>query len=765
MTDRTLTAAEARTELYDVFRSEGSFAEKAENALQLGREYLGADHGFLTEIDQTNDTWEILVSTDPDAGDFAPGIQLNLESTYCHRTIESESSIALHDAAEQGWEDDPAFTSGGYHCYHGTRLVVDGAPFGTVCFLAQDPRREVFSEGETMFAELIAQLIERELENQRHEREYRQQANLATVLNRVLRHNLRNDMAVIRGRTQIMAEQLADDTHSEIALRNIDKLIQLGEKARELESIVADTSEPQTVDLRALIDRVVTTVSDDNPNATISVECSETVSAQVLRSFEQALFEIVENAATHCGESPTITVRIEPRDDTVEIQVSDDGPGLPKQERDVLTAGAETPLVHGSGLGLWLVNWVVSSHDGTIEPTVTPEGTTMAISIPRGVTPTQSSATELTRPPDEYRAAFQAANDAMVITDTEGRILDANETACETYGLSRSDLLGRTVREFFPDDYDAEAEWQAFQSGAKDRDTVTVIGADGEEHVLEYAGTPNVVPGQNLFIARDITGRVEREAELRMKTQAIDDAPIGMTITDPSQADNPMVYANDRFCELTGYDREEILDQNCRFLQGEDTHADRVRMIRDAIDNEESVSTTIRNYRKDGTGFWNHITIAPVTDDNGALTNWIGFQQDVTDRRKREDALEATTDRLTGIVDAAPNPIFALDTEGRVTQWNDASERVFGYTAAEAVGEPITSLDLHTDAQEAAFEQRFTTVLAGESVSQFEITRQTKSGDSVDLRVSPILLRDGDGEPTGVMVVAEIQNEPAGSDR
>jgi len=171
--------------------------------------------GFLTRIEQGTDRWEILVSTDPGDGDFPPGMELDLDAAYCKRTIDAEASVSFGDAAAEGWADDPAFTASGYHCYHGTRLIIDDEPFGTVCFLSEEPRAEGFSDGETMFAELVAQLLERDLERTTHEAEIRRQANLTTVLNRVLRHNLRNEMTVIRGHTQVMAEQLADDDHSD----------------------------------------------------------------------------------------------------------------------------------------------------------------------------------------------------------------------------------------------------------------------------------------------------------------------------------------------------------------------------------------------------------------------------------------------------------------------------------------------------------------------------------------------------------------------
>lgn len=143
--------------------------------------------------------------------------------------------------------------------------------------------------------------------------------------------------------------------------------------------------------------------------------------------------------------------------------------------------------------------------------------------------------------------------------------------------------------------------------------------------------------------SRDLAER-ERElsetvSELELTRQAIDAAPIGVTITDPDQPDNPTVYANAAFERLTGHDSEEVLGENMRLLQGPASDPDRVAAMREAIDAQEPVSMTLINYRTDGTQFWNRVDIAPVRNDSGRVTNYVGFQTDVTDQKIREQRL------------------------------------------------------------------------------------------------------------------------------
>ncbi len=126
----------------------------------------------------------------------------------------------------------------------------------------------------------------------------------------------------------------------------------------------------------------------------------------------------------------------------------------------------------------------------------------------------------------------------------------------------------------------------------------------------------------------------EVKEELSVKERAMDEAPIGITISDPSKEDNPLIYANDAYSALTGYDQDELVGRNCRFLQGEATREAPTTEIRQAINAEEPVSVELRNYRKDGELFWNRVTIAPLYDDNVDVEHFVGFQENVTPYRK-----------------------------------------------------------------------------------------------------------------------------------
>ncbi|MCU4800171.1 PAS domain-containing protein [Halobacteria archaeon HArc-gm2] len=131
-----------------------------------------------------------------------------------------------------------------------------------------------------------------------------------------------------------------------------------------------------------------------------------------------------------------------------------------------------------------------------------------------------------------------------------------------------------------------------------------------------------------------------------LKERAMDEAPVGITITDATQPDNPLIYVNEAFERVTGYPREEVLGRNCRLLQGPETREEPVRTLREAVDAGESVTVELRNYRRDGEEFWNEVTIAPIEGEDGEPVNFVGFQNDVTRRKAAEMALEDERERL-----------------------------------------------------------------------------------------------------------------------
>lgn len=181
--------------------------------------------------------------------------------------------------------------------------------------------------------------------------------------------------------------------------------------------------------------------------------------------------------------------------------------------------------------------------------------------------------------------------------------------------------------------------------------------------------------------------------------RVLDEAPVGITVSDVRQPDEPLVYVNEQFLEQTGYSRESAIGRNCRFLQGPATATEPVDRMREAIDAGKSVSVELRNYREDGELFWQEVSLAPIRDDDGTVTHYAGFQADVTRRKRAERAAErhraalaeeretlrSLLDRLDGVVEQVTGAVVEA-----------GSHTALGETACSRLGESYAAAWLAT---------------------------------------------------------------------
>jgi len=129
------------------------------------------------------------------------------------------------------------------------------------------------------------------------------------------------------------------------------------------------------------------------------------------------------------------------------------------------------------------------------------------------------------------------------------------------------------------------------------------------------------------------------ERELRLLYRAVAASSNGITISDSTAPDEPLTYVNRSFELMTGYSSEEVLGRNCRFLQGDDRDQQSLLVVRVALREGRDCEVLLRNYRKDGTPFWNELRLSPVHDERGRLVNFVGVQNDVTERKRAEEEL------------------------------------------------------------------------------------------------------------------------------
>jgi PAS domain S-box-containing protein len=246
-----------------------------------------------------------------------------------------------------------------------------------------------------------------------------------------------------------------------------------------------------------------------------------------------------------------------------------------------------------------------------------------------------NNAVELTRARRERKRhlnAIETTREGIAIFNDDGELIYVNESFADLYGYDPEEMIGEHWELIYRDEDVSEVHDEilpTLEVNGHWRGETIGLRADGstfvEDHMLASSDGGEVV-----CTVQDITEYKDRKQELELKNRAMDEAPVGIVITDPAQDDNPIIYANERFQQLTGYAEDEILGRNCRFLQGEDTDPEPVATMREAVDNQEPVTVELRNYRNDGAEFWTRVSIAPVKNDDGNVTHFVGFQQDVT---------------------------------------------------------------------------------------------------------------------------------------
>jgi signal transduction histidine kinase len=373
-----------RREVYQIREDqELTLSEKFNRLLSLGCEYLGVENGHIKRIDKERGLHDVIASAGGEGELLEIGAQHTHATTFCRRTIEQDSPLAISHASEQGWAEDPAYHTHNLECYLGATISVEGTTFGTVCFVSKAPHTREFSASERAFVELVAGVVGTEIEAKRYEYKLADRDRLNAVLNRVLRHNLRNSMNVVSGYAELLTQRLTGD-EQELAKRIVasaGNLTELGETARNLESVARDSSPPGQQELAPLLSAVATELRERHPEAAVDIEIPDSQTAFANEYLKPALYELGENAITHTDEDPELKLSLQSEtehDDWVVIEIDDNGTGLPEMERNILRGRMETQLEHGQGLGLWFVYWTVVRSGGKLTVAVD-EGTTIRV--------------------------------------------------------------------------------------------------------------------------------------------------------------------------------------------------------------------------------------------------------------------------------------------------------------------------------------------------------------------------------------------------
>ncbi|MEZ3117505.1 PAS domain S-box protein, partial [Halobaculum sp. MBLA0147] len=339
---------------------------------------------------------------------------------------------------------------------------------------------------------------------------------------------------------------------------------------------------------------------------------------------------------------------------------------------------------------------------------------------------------EREREMERFGEVLGGLDDGVYAVDADDELVYVNDEFAAMEGVDRETLLGTRLDEWVTDqsrDCVRDVRERAADAEGVAQVECSYRPTNGEEFPAELRISTVSQAGSDLGrvgVVRDVTERTERERELRIREQAIEESALAITLADATEPDTPLTYVNESFESLTGYDEADVLGRNCRFLQGPETDDETVANLREAVAAGEHVSTEVRNYTADGEPFWNRVEITPIHDGDGNVVRFLGTQTDVSEERRvrqvRKRMLATTRGMLSAespteiaelVVEAAGSVldhefsgVYLADDDGDLepVAWSDSVDEVFGgpslarpndaVQTAHETGQPATYTDM-----------------------------------------------------------------------
>lgn len=298
-----------------------------------------------------------------------------------------------------------------------------------------------------------------------------------------------------------------------------------------------------------------------------------------------------------------------------------------------------------------------------------------------------------------FEALFSQSSEAVLLLSAgdSPTVTMANPVAADLLGFDARTLVGMPVAELIAEGDLTEAleflDTIKNRHGAAKR-ACAMRPADGfcfpaELVAQKIAGADNKV--FLLLTFQDLTERIRASEDIALRNIAIANVHSGVTIADARQPDLPLIYVNRGFQEMTGYSAKEAVGRSCRFLQGADRKQPQLEALRSALRNGDACVVRLRNYRKDGSLFFNELHISPVRNEFGELTHFVGIQIDVTERERARERLTLSESRYRMLANTVDDLIIRRDPNDLIEFSSSASTRMIGVDPEDLVGRNLKS--------------------------------------------------------------------------
>lgn len=417
----------------------------------------------------------------------------------------------------------------------------------------------------------------------------------------------------------------------------------------------------------------------------------------------------------------------------------------------------EELIVNNEGRRLWLLTTKLPLRDEKGE-------ITGLVGIGRDITRRRMAENALRDSLTKYQMLIENISDWVWEMDAQCRYTYSSSQVTRFLGYEPEELMGHSLYDLLP-----AVERMRIQSifddavGRREKlihGEVLYLNKNGNLVLLETNNVPIYAPDGAVLgfrgVERDITERRAAEESIHRLSQAVEQSPSMVVITD---VNGRIEYVNRKFIEVTGYTSNEVLGKNPRILKSGEMPPEAYRQMWTRISNGQEWHGEFHNRKKSGELYWESASISPIKDAFGNASGFLAVKEDITEKKLAETALRESEQRFRTIISVPLDAILMVDGSGRITFWNTAAERTFGFTAAEAMGQDMLTLlsdTTHCNAVREAFEKcRSSADDCANGVMELVMTRRGGQEVPVELTGSRVKM---DGATQTVCIIRDITN-------
>jgi len=319
------------------------------------------------------------------------------------------------------------------------------------------------------------------------------------------------------------------------------------------------------------------------------------------------------------------------------------------------------------------------------------------VGIARDITERKQMEQALRESENRHRELLNSQDDGGGTTDAAQVFIFANPALGKILGVPVDQLIGRSWKEFLCEDQRKilDQQLQLRKAGKKSIYEVEVTAADGETRQVRIEATPKLDAAGHycgtFAVFRDITERKRTEAKLHLQTSALTTTVNGIVICD---AVGRILWVNPAFTKLTGYSAEEVVGKTPALLKSGVHRPEFYGDLWKTITSGKTWHGELVNRRKDGSTYYEEMTITPVLDERGTIQNFVAVKQDISRRKRDEEQLRAREDAFRALADNVPDAVARIDREFRFAYGNRALAADIGREPAEFLGKTGAELDL-----------------------------------------------------------------------